>query len=209
MASPSLARRLRPEHGEGGDAKDAREAPPRRAWSALHRAIAAINALCVLIGGLLILASCIAISNEVVWRYWLRAPHTWSLELNIFLLIAATFLAAGGTQAVRGHVGTEVLQTFMPARWNRRRIFAGDVLSLLLCAFIAIKVWAYAWQAWSEGWTTDSVWAPKLWIPYGLMAAGMTLLTVEYVMQVIDDLVHRTSRVVHGIEDSAEAHEPQ
>jgi TRAP-type C4-dicarboxylate transport system permease small subunit len=177
----------------------------RRAWAAFRRIVAAVNALIVLVGGLLILASCIAISNEVVWRYFLRAPHTWSLELNIFLLIAATFLAAGGTQAVRGHVGTEVLQAFMPARWNRRRILAGDILSLWLCAFIAVKIWAYAWQAWSEGWTTDSVWAPKLWIPYGLMALGMTLLAIEYVVQVVQDLAHGTSRVVHDIEDRAGA----
>jgi len=208
MASPPRARRLRPGHGGGGDANDARVPLPRRAWSALRRVVSAINALCLLVGGLLILASCIAISNEVFWRYYLHAPHTWSLELNIFLLIAATFLAAGGTQALRGHVGTEVLQAFMPARWNRRRIFAGDILSLLLCGFIAIKVWAYAWQAWSEGWTTDSVWAPKLWIPYGVMAVGMTLLTIEYVVQVIDDRLHRVSRVVHGV-DSAGTHEPQ
>jgi TRAP-type C4-dicarboxylate transport system permease small subunit len=165
----------------------------RRAWSAFRRVVAAVNGLNVLVGGLLILASCIAISNEVVWRYWLRAPHTWSLELNIFLLIAATFLSAAGTQAVRGHVGTEVLQTFMPARWNRRRILAGDILSLWLCAFIAIRIWAYAWQAWDEGWTTDSVWAPKLWIPYGLMALGMSLLAIEYVVQVVDDFLSSTA----------------
>ncbi|HJU24527.1 MAG TPA: TRAP transporter small permease [Casimicrobiaceae bacterium] len=178
-----------------------------RAWSAFRRTMKAVNALFVLVGGLLILTSCIAISNEVVWRYYLHAPHTWSLELNIFLLIAATFLAAGGTQAMRGHVGTEVLQAFMPARWNRRRIFAGDILSLLVCAFIAIKIWAYAWQAWSEGWTTDSVWAPKLWIPYGLMAIGMTLLAIEYVVQIIEDVTAGPSRSVpRGEGDETESH---
>ena len=166
----------------------------RRAWSALGRAVGAVSAFNLLVGGLLILASCVAISNEVLWRYYLHAPHTWSLELNIFLLIGATFLAAGGTQAVRGHVGTEVLEALMPARWNRRRILAGDILSLALCAFVAVKVWAYAWQAWSEGWTTDSVWAPKLWIPYGLMALGMSLLALQYIVQVGDDLLRGTRR---------------
>jgi hypothetical protein len=49
------------------------------------------------------------------------------------------------------------------------------------------------------------VWAPKLWIPYGLMALGMTLLAIEYVVQVVQDLAHGTSRVVHDIEDRAGA----
>ncbi|MBS0326593.1 MAG: TRAP transporter small permease [Proteobacteria bacterium] len=158
----------------------------RSAWKAFARVVGRANAFFGLVGGLLIVVSCVAISYEVFSRYYLKAPHTWSLEFNIFLLVAATFLAAGFTQMRRGHVGTEVLESVMSARWNRLRILAGDVLSLALCAFLAVKVWQYAWQAWSEGWTTDSVWAPHLWIPYSLMGAGLTLITAEYVVQVVE-----------------------
>ncbi|HEX6136116.1 MAG TPA: TRAP transporter small permease [Casimicrobiaceae bacterium] len=160
----------------------------RAAWVAVSRTVRAVNALAGLVGGFLIVVSCIAIANEVVWRYYLRHPHTWSLEFNIFLLIGATFLCAGYTQRRRGHVGTEVLQALMPARWNRRRIFAGDLLSCALCAFVTCKVGAYAFQAWTEGWTTDSVWAPPLWIPYALIALGMALLTLEYVVQIVEEI---------------------
>lgn len=158
----------------------------RAAWTAFSRVVKRINALCGLVGGLLIVVSCVAITWEVISRYYLKAPHTWSLEFNIFLLIGATFLAAGFTQMRRGHVGTEVLESVMPERWNRWRILAGDILSLLLCAFVGVKVWQYAWQAWSEGWTTDSVWAPHLWIPYSLMGAGLTLICAEYLVQVVE-----------------------
>src|SRR6185312_3983061 len=102
------------------------------------------------VGGLLILVSCVAITNEVVWRYFLHQPHTWNLEFNIFLLIGATFLAANYTQMKRGHVGTEVLEALMSARWNRRRVLAGDVLSLLLNVFLWVKVWQYTAKAWRE-----------------------------------------------------------
>ena len=158
------------------------------AWRTFSRGVKAIGSFTGLIGGLLIAASCLAITNEVVWRYYLKHPHTWSLELNIFLLIGATFLAANYTQMKRGHVGTEVLEAIMPARWNRWRIVAGDVLSLALCAFIAVKVWEYDWKAWSEGWTTDSVWAPPLWVPFTLMALGLTLITLEYVVQIVEEI---------------------
>jgi len=114
-----------PLAGEGAHAFGFERSAVPRAWSAFRRTFKRVNALTGLVGGLLIVVSCIAISNEVVWRYYLRHPHTWSLEFNIFLLIGATFLAAGHTQALRGHVGTEVLETLMPARWNRRRIFVG------------------------------------------------------------------------------------
>lgn len=163
------------------------------AWRVFARFVERINAFFGLVGGLLIVVSCVAISYEVVARYYFKSPHTWSLEFNIFLLVAATFLAAGFTQMRRGHVGTEVLESVMSTGWNRRRILLGDILSLLLCAFIGVKVWQYAWQAWSEGWTTDSVWAPHLWIPYALMGAGLTLITAEYVVQVVDAIAGRTA----------------
>ncbi|HMA31983.1 MAG TPA: TRAP transporter small permease [Casimicrobiaceae bacterium] len=166
------------------------------AWSAFRRLIDRLNALLGIVAGLAIVLSCISISAEVYWRYYLKAPHTWSLEFNIFLLIGATFLAAGYAQMRRAHVGTEVLESLMPARWNRRRILLGDVLSFLLCAFVAVKVWQYAGQAWSEGWATDSVWAPPLWIPYSLMGFGMTLLALEYAVQILEEVA--AARRVEG-----------
>lgn len=161
---------------------------PAAAWHAFSRGVKALNAFTGLLAGVLIVASCVIITNEVVWRYWLRHPHTWNLEVNVFLLIGATFLAANYTQMKRAHVGTEVLQTLMSARWNRRRILAGDILSLLLCGFIAVKVLQYDWQAWAGDWTTDSTWAPPLWIPYTLIGVGMVLITLEYIVQIAEDI---------------------
>ena len=159
-----------------------------RAWRGFSRAVRRLNQLTGLAAGLLIVASCVVITNEVIWRYYLHRPHTWNLELNIFLLIGATFLAANYTQMKRAHVGTEVLQTVMPARWNRRRILAGDILSALLCMFAAAMVLRYDGQAWSEGWTTDSTWAPPLWIPYTLIGVGLVLISLEYIVQIVEEI---------------------
>lgn len=158
------------------------------AWRAFSRSIKWVNSFTGHVGGFLILVSCVVITNEVVWRYWLHRPHTWNLELNIFLLIAATFLAANFTQMKRGHVGTEVLESLMPAQWNRWRIFFGDVLSFLLCAFLAVKVWEYTATAWREGWRTESVWAPSLWIPFALIGVGFTLIALEYIVQIVEEV---------------------
>lgn len=159
-----------------------------RAWRGFGRIVKAVNVAGGLIAGLSIVASCIVITNEVIWRYYLHRPHTWNLEVNVFLLIGATFLAANYTQMRRAHVGTEVLQAFMPESWNRMRILAGDILSALLCAFVAAMVLRYDWQAWTGGWTTDSTWAPPLWIPYTLIGVGLVLITLEYIVQIAEEI---------------------
>jgi len=180
--------------GGAAPAPPSRQAGGRTPWRLFADTIKAVNLLTGMIAGILVIASAAIITNEVIWRYYLRRPHTWNLELNIFLLIGATFLAANYAQMKRAHVGTEVLQALMPERWNRWRILGGDILSLLLCAFMAVKVLQYDWQAWSKNWRTDSTWAPPLWIPYTLIGVGLVLISLEYVVQIAEKVTGRGAK---------------
>lgn len=157
-----------------------------RLWRGFCRGMEIASSLTGYLGGALIAISAATVTYEVIWRYYLVHPHTWALETNVFLLIAATFSAAAFTQLKRGHVGTEVLDLVLPRRWIPWRILIGDILSCVLCGFIAIQVAFYALHAWREDWTTDSVWAPHLWIPCALIAAGMLLITLQCLVQIVE-----------------------
>jgi len=132
----------------------------------------------------LLLTSCV-LTYSVATRYFLKISTDWQDEASVFLLVGATFMCTAYVQAGRGHVGIEALASLLPAAVNRVRLLLVDVVSTLFCVFFSWKSWTLFHEAWSEGQTTSSSFAPPLWIPYSLMALGMSLLTVQLLLQVM------------------------
>jgi TRAP-type C4-dicarboxylate transport system permease small subunit len=124
------------------------------------------------------------LTSSVATRYFFKLPTDWQDEAAVFLLVGATFMSGAYVQARRGHIGIGLMAGLLPARWNRWRVKLCDVMSLLFCTFFAWKSWTLWLEAWREGQTTDSTWAPPLWIPYVLMATGMTILSIQLSLQV-------------------------
>jgi TRAP-type C4-dicarboxylate transport system permease small subunit len=114
----------------------------------------------------------------------------------VFLLIGATFASAAWVQARRGHVAIDALGAILPPRADLVRRWLADLLSLLFVAFFAWKSWTLLHEAWVDGQTTPSSWGPPLWIPYGCMALGMTLLGVQLLLQVLGSR-HAGSQAAH------------
>ena len=157
----------------------------------LARALSAINRLMQLIGMLALLAASLVLTWSVVTRYFLKWPTDGQDEVSVFLLVGAVFLCGAYVQSFRGHVGIEAISSILPPRANRVRMMLVDVMTLLFCAFFAWKSWTLFHEAWVEKHTTASSWAPPLAIPYGLMSVGMTLLTMQLLLQTLDHFLRR------------------
>jgi TRAP-type C4-dicarboxylate transport system permease small subunit len=142
----------------------------------LNRAIVLLSSIA------LVLASCV-LTYSVVVRYFTHEATDWQDEFSVFLLIGVTFGSAAWVHSQRGHIGIEALKAVLPPRIERGRQFVVDVLSALFCAFFSWKSWTLFHEAWDEGYTSATAWGPPLWIPYAAMALGMTLLTVQIVLQ--------------------------
>jgi TRAP-type C4-dicarboxylate transport system permease small subunit len=142
----------------------------------LNKAIVVLSAIA------LVLASCV-LTYSVLLRYFTPEPTDWQDEFSVFLLIGVSFMAAAWVHSQRGHIGIEALASILPAKVNRVRLFVVDMLSALFCAFFAWKSWTLLHEAWVEGYYSATSWAPPLWIPYLAMSAGMTLLTVQIIVQ--------------------------
>lgn len=144
-----------------------------------------INGLAALAGGLAMGAAGLVLTWEVIGRYFLKIASEWQDELSAFLLLGATFMSAGWVQRRRGHVGIDALAHILPV-WadNIRRLIA-DFLTFAFCSFFCWKCWTLLGEALEDGQTSDSAWGPPLWIPYGLMSVGMSILVAQLVLQLL------------------------
>lgn len=154
--------------------------------AAIDAAMGGLNRLILLLGGVALVAACLVLSYSVVIRYVLKVPTEWQDETAVFLIVGATFLSAAGVQAKRGHVAIEALTGLLPPRANRLRLLFADVVSLGFVAFFAWKSWTLLHEAWVDGQISQSTWGPPLWIPYSLMALGMTLLALQFLLQIAE-----------------------
>ena len=149
---------------------------PARALAFVHRQVLRLSMVALV-------ATSVVLTYSVVTRYFLRMPTDWQDEASVFMLVGAVFLCSAWVQAQRGHVAIEAVSGLLPPAVDRVRRRLVDVVSAAFCCFFAWKSWTLWHEAWSEGQTTSSSWAPPLWIPYALMALGMSLLALQLVVQ--------------------------
>jgi TRAP-type C4-dicarboxylate transport system permease small subunit len=162
--------------------------------AAFERALAFCNNVVVVLAALALIAACGVLSYSVLGRALFQAANYWQDEAAVFLLVGATFMTTAYVQGKRGHIGIEAFVGLLSPRANRIRLWLVDVASLLFCAFFAWKSWTLAYEAFSEGQVSNSMWSPPLSIPYGLMACGMTLLCVQILLQIVIALTGNARR---------------
>jgi TRAP-type C4-dicarboxylate transport system permease small subunit len=156
-----------------------RSSPPGgfvRVLDALDRALVSACALATIAAGLVL-------TYSIAVRYLLHSSTDWQDEMAVFLLVGATFLSAPYVQSMRGHIAIEAISGFLPERIERAREIISDIICFLFCAVFTWQSWLLMLEALDDGRVTDSAWAPPLWIPYSMMTAGMSLLTLRLVVQ--------------------------
>ena len=163
-------------------------APIAGAAGPIGRIIAALNQVIVIISSVALLGASLVLTYSVIVRYFLKFSTDWQDEMSVFLIIGAVFMSAAAIQARRGHVAIEAIVGLLSPRVNRVRQIAVDIASLVFCAFFAWKSWILLDEAIVDNFHSGSTWGPPLWIPYSLMTIGMTLLGLQLLLQIVDEL---------------------
>jgi TRAP-type C4-dicarboxylate transport system permease small subunit len=171
-------------HGPLGDEPSPSKPTPDNAVLALvDRGLELCNGVIVVFAALALIAACIILSYSVLSRALFHSANYWQDEAAVFLLVGATFMTAAYVQGQRGHIGIEAFIGLLSPMANRIRLWLVDAASLLFCGFFTWKSWTLAHEAWVDGQVSNSMWSPPLAIPYVLMAAGMSLLCVQLLLQ--------------------------
>ena len=157
----------------------------------LDRALKALNRWVMVPCMAAVFLAAAILTYSVAARYFFKVPTEWQDETAIFLLIGATFFSGAFVQSHRGHVGVEAIAELLGPRANRFRMMFVEAISFAFCAFFAWKSWTLVAEALHEGHSSNSTWGPPLWIPYSLMAAGMTLLTLQLALELTSRIVNK------------------
>jgi TRAP-type C4-dicarboxylate transport system permease small subunit len=171
-------------HGFELEGAAAPPVPENAAAAAFSGLLDGFNKLLLKLSMIAIVLTALVLTYSVVTRYFFKTPTDWQDEASVFMLVGVTFFCSAWVQSSRGHIGIEALASILPPKVNAVRLFLVDLVSFAFCAFFSWKSWALCHEAWVDGQTTSSTFAPPLWIPYSMMAAGMSILTLQILIQV-------------------------
>lgn len=137
-------------------------------------------------GQLALAVMVVTICYDVVMRYIFKAPTSWSLEVNTFLVLFIALIPAADTLRTDSHLRITFFLDRMGPRAQQVLISLGCVLG---CAFAAVMTWKgldMALQAlrYNERMST-SLGTPFV-IPYGFIPIGFGLLGLQYAVKLLE-----------------------
>lgn len=148
-----------------------------------RRVVSAVDALSTAFGyvaGFLFAAAMLVICHMIATRYVFRMPTIWHTDFAVYAATSAVFLGAPYVLLKRGHVGVDVVETFMPG-WTRPILrTAGNVFGLAFCLAMLVASALFAHEAWANEWRTSGVWQIPLWMPTLPLPVGFGLLSLQY-----------------------------
>src|SRR5215217_7307246 len=119
-------------------------------------------------------------------RYVLNQNTIWQTDFVTYSLIAATFIGGPYVLLTKGHVNVDVLPIFVGPRARWWLAFIAIVLSLAFALVMTVLTFQFWHESWENNWVSDSMWRARLWIPYASMPLGLGVLTLQYVVDLLN-----------------------
>ncbi|MFW3615874.1 TRAP transporter small permease subunit [Billgrantia antri] len=137
------------------------------------------------IAAVMFIAGVAAICHMVFVRYVLGMSTSWQTEFTIFSVTGAMLMGSPYVLMTGGHVAITLLPDMVGGIGQRIMQWIASLFGLAFCAALTYGSWVYGAEAWHGQWTTGTVWNPPLWPALVPVALGATLLTLQYVAEIL------------------------
>ena len=144
-----------------------------------------LSQICGIVSALTLAAAVLVVCQMVVMRYLLNESTVWQTEFTTYSIVGATLIGSPYVLLRKGHVNVDLLPVYLPHRARMVLAFLASALALIFCAVLAFSGAELWLEAWTGGWTTDSIWALPLWIAYAPIPVGIGLLCLQYVADIL------------------------
>jgi TRAP-type C4-dicarboxylate transport system permease small subunit len=125
---------------------------------------------------------------EVFVRYVLRWPTDWEIEASIMLTTFVTFVGSAYSLKNNAHVSMGFISERVSDRVKKPLSLCTSFASMSFCVFVSSRSWQMFWEAYTAGWRSETTWGPPLSIPYGFMAVGMSLVSIQYLAIILAEV---------------------
>ena len=134
---------------------------------------------------LLLLSGVVSVCHMIVVRSILGGHTIWQTEYTIYSITGAMLLGSPYVLRCGGHVAVTVLFEIVGDRTRKIMQFLASLAGLGFCAALAFASCRHLIEAYSLGWGTGTVWNPPLWVAIVPITLGATLLTLQYVAELL------------------------
>ena len=121
--------------------------------------------------------------GNVVGRYLFGISLLGADEVQVYIMIAMTFVGAAVVMRRNLHLRMDMLVRFIPMPLQRVLRVAEHLLLVALAGFLVSQSYWYASQMHGLGRTSDMTGVP-MWIPHGMVALGFGLILIVTVFRI-------------------------
>ncbi|MGO2392946.1 MAG: TRAP transporter small permease subunit [Halomonas sp.] len=149
------------------------------------RAMDVLSRYSAYLASAMFIAGVLVICQMVFVRYALGMSTSWQTEFTIFSVTGAMLMGSPYVLMTGGHVAITIVPDALGGIARTAMRLVAALFGLGFCAALAYASWVYVLEALHGDWTTGSVWNPPLWPALLPMAVGATLLSLQYVAEIL------------------------
>ena len=163
-------------------------------WPVIERAFDHVARVIELALALAFILAVLLNFTNVIGRYLLGVSLLGSDEVQVFIMVAMTFLGAAVVTRRNRHLRMDALVRFMPAPVQVALSITEQLLLLVLAGFVLTQSYTYTRQMFQFGRTSDMAGVP-MWIPHGTVVLGFGLILVVVIGRIVGLRLRPSERV--------------